>query len=138
MSFPASPAHLGDLRQSVRAGLRGVIPDRDLDDILLAVNEAATNAMLYGSGGGDPVEVMIRVRGGWAEVSVLDRGPPPRAGEDHDRGVEPDMARYGGRGLWLIGRLVDEVRLERVELGTRITLRRRIGAQAGPARDRLA
>jgi anti-sigma regulatory factor (Ser/Thr protein kinase) len=129
LSFPASPAHLADLRRSVRAGLKGVVPERDLDDILIALNEAATNAVLYGSGGGQPVEVAIRVRGDWAEVSVLDRGPPPRGG---GRGTDSEAAHHGGRGLWLMGGLVDEVRLERVDLGTRITLRRRIGARAEP------
>lgn len=81
--------------------------------------------MLYGSGDGYPVEVGVHVRGSWAEVTVLDRGPAPHAGTDFDA-ADPQAGHYGGRGLWLMGRLVDEVRLERVELGTRITLRRRI------------
>jgi anti-sigma regulatory factor (Ser/Thr protein kinase) len=131
LSVPASPAHLADLRRSVRVGLQGVIPDRDLEDILLAVHEAATNAMLYGSGGGHPVEVMVRVEGGWAEVTVLDRGGAGRGGRRGDDAQDPDAARHGGRGLWLMGRLVDEVRLERVERGTRITLRRRIATRGG-------
>jgi anti-sigma regulatory factor (Ser/Thr protein kinase) len=132
LSFPASPAHLADLRRSMRTGLHGTVPERDLDEMLLAVNEAATNAMLYGSGGGHPVEVTIQVRGDWIEASVLDHGPPLRVGVDFGDRTDPEVAHVGGRGLWLIGRLVDEVRLERVDLGTRITLRRRIGAQTGP------
>jgi anti-sigma regulatory factor (Ser/Thr protein kinase) len=132
LSFPASPAHLADLRRSVRAGLRGVVPERDLDDLLVAINEAATNAVLYGSGGGQPVEVVVRVQGDWAEVSVLDRGPSAHSESGGGRGGEPEGAHHGGRGLWLMGGLVDEVRLERVDRGTRITLRRRIGLPAGP------
>jgi anti-sigma regulatory factor (Ser/Thr protein kinase) len=124
LSFPASPAHLADLRQSVRTGLQGEIPERDLEDLLVALNEAATNAMLHGSGAGHPVEVVIHVQGGWAEVSVLDRGPTPRSGNLREADLE--AAAHGGRGLWLMGRLVDEVRLERVDRGTRITLRRRL------------
>ncbi len=131
LSFPASPAHLADLRRSVRAGLQSEVPELDLEDILVALNEAATNAVLYGSGDGRPVEVVARVRGDWAEVSVLDRGPTPWTGGGRSRGTETD-ARYGGRGLWLMGRLVDEVRLERVDLGTRVTLRRRLGMRAEP------
>lgn len=103
-----------------------MVPERDLDDLLIALNEAATNAMLYGSGDGHPVEVRVHVRGSWAEVSVLDHGPPRGAGADYDDVTDPLAVHYGGRGLWLMGRLVDEVRLERVDLGTRITLRRRI------------
>jgi anti-sigma regulatory factor (Ser/Thr protein kinase) len=124
LSFPASPAHLANLRQSVRTGLQGEIPERDLEELLVAINEAATNAMLYGSGAGHPVEVVIRVQGGWAEVSVLDRGPAPRSGKPRE--TDPEAAGHGGRGLWLMGRLVDEVRLERVDSGTRVTLRRRL------------
>jgi anti-sigma regulatory factor (Ser/Thr protein kinase) len=128
LQFPATPAHLADLRQSVRTGLQGEIPEQDLEDLLVALNEAATNAMLYGSGAGQPVEVVIHVHGGWAEVSVLDRGPYPRAGGKL-RGADLEVAGHGGRGLWLMGRLVDEVRLERVDHGTRVTLRRRLSAQ---------
>jgi hypothetical protein len=36
--------------------------------------------------------------------------------------------------LWLLRRLVDEVRLERVKLGTRVTLRRAIGPTGTLAR----
>jgi anti-sigma regulatory factor (Ser/Thr protein kinase) len=126
LSFPATPAHLADLRQTVRTGLQGEIPERDLEELLVALNEAATNAMLYGSGAGQPVEVVIHVHGGWAEVSVLDRGPYPRAGGNHREADLEAAAGHGGRGLWLMGRLVDEVRLERVDHGTRVTLRRRL------------
>ena len=134
MSFPASPVHLADLRRSVRAGLRGTVPERDLEEILIALNEAATNAVLYGSGGGHPVEVTVRVQGEWAELSVLDRGPAPGTADDPGPTTDTEAARLGGRGLWLMGRLVDEVRLERVEHGTRVTLRRRLTRAEPPGR----
>ena len=139
VQFPASPARLGELRRAVRADLRGVVPDADLDDLVVALNEAATNAVLHGSADGHPVEVAVRVRGGWAEMTVLDRGPAPpsretdlereAAGEPEGCESRSEVAPIGGRGLWLMGRLVDEVRLERVQLGTRITLRRRLGGR---------
>jgi len=54
---------------------------------LLALDEAATNAILYGSGGGDPVEVAVRVQDAWVEATVLDHGPttPPRPLSTTDR-----------------------------------------------------
>jgi anti-sigma regulatory factor (Ser/Thr protein kinase) len=148
LEFPASPAHLSEVRKAVRAGLLGRVPDRDLDDLLLALNEATTNAVLHGSGGGR-VEVSVRVDQGWVEMTVLDRGPDeghgpswrldgedwanpndrvgPNDRVDPDDGDEGDAAAaISGRGLWLMGRLVDEVRLEQVRPGTRITLRRRL------------
>jgi anti-sigma regulatory factor (Ser/Thr protein kinase) len=130
IQFPATPARLGDLRQMVRSGLRGRIREDDLDDLLLALNEATTNAMLHGSGGASVVDVVVRVDDGWAEATVLDRGPAQPAAPDWDEPQEPperDGPPLSGRGLWLMGRLVDEVRLERVApRGTRVTLRRRI------------
>jgi anti-sigma regulatory factor (Ser/Thr protein kinase) len=144
--FPASPAHLGEVRRAVRVGLHGRVPDRDLDDLLLALNEATTNAVLHGSGGGR-IEVSVRLAEGWAEMTVLDRGPderhaPSRRDGNGHEGLDADEADDGdaiaaisGRGLWLMGRLVDEVRLEQVRPGTRVTLRRRLsesGEERGP------
>jgi anti-sigma regulatory factor (Ser/Thr protein kinase) len=123
LSMPASPSRLAGLRQAVRASLRGV-SDGVADDVVLALNEAATNAVLYGSRGGQPVEVAVHVTHDWVEASVLDHGPEPPAGLPAN--ADTDEPRAGGRGLWLLRRLVDEVRLERVRLGTRVTLRRAI------------
>lgn len=133
LTIPASPAHLAGLRRAARDALCEVPPEV-ADEMLLALDEAATNAILYGSRGGDPVEVAVRVRGAWVEATVLDQGlarpphPPATTGW------------LGGRGwgLWLLRCLVDEVRLERVESGTRVTLRRRLrspGARSGDDRQ---
>ena len=124
VSVPASPSRLAGLRQAVRADLRGV-SDEVADDVVLALSEAATNAVLYGSSGGQPIQVVVHVSDDWVEASVLDHGPQPPPGLP--AGSETDELGVGGRGLWLLGRLVDEVRLERVKLGTRVTLRRAIG-----------
>ena len=124
LSIPASAAHLAGLRRAVRDCLREV-PGEAADEVVLALNEAATNAILYGSRAGGPVEVAVRVEGGWIEASVLDHGPagPVTAPQGADAG----RLRARGRGLRILRRLVDELRLERVNLGTRVTLRRRIG-----------
>jgi anti-sigma regulatory factor (Ser/Thr protein kinase) len=119
--IPASPSRLAGVRRAVRAHLRGV-QDEVADDVVLALNQVATNAMLYGSRGGQPVEVVVHIDDGWVEASVLDHGPDPPPGLPADT----DELRTDGRGLWLLHRLVDEVRLERVKLGTRVTLRRAI------------
>jgi anti-sigma regulatory factor (Ser/Thr protein kinase) len=117
LTISASPFELAGLRRAARDAL-GELPTQVADELLLALDEAATNAILYGSGGGDPIQVAVRVGDAWVEVTVVDRGPtkPPR----------PSSASGGGWGLWLCCCLVDEVRLERVEGGTRVTLRRRI------------
>jgi anti-sigma regulatory factor (Ser/Thr protein kinase) len=95
------------------------------EDVVLALNEAATNAILYGSSGGQPVQVVVHVNDDVVEASVLDHGPDLPGQPSTDADMEELSVR--GRGLWLLRRLVDEVRLERVRLGTRVTLRRAIG-----------
>jgi anti-sigma regulatory factor (Ser/Thr protein kinase) len=134
MQFPAIPARLADLRRTVRAGLRGQIREEDLDDLLLALHEATTNAILHGSEGGAAVYVAVRVEDGWAEATVLDGGQAPVPSDAPDEAgdaAERAGPSLSGRGLWLMGRLVDEVRLERVApRGTRVTLRRRVQAAA--------
>jgi len=131
LSVPPSPIHLAGLRQATRACLRGVASEA-ADDVVLALNEAATNAILYGSRGGQPVQVVVHVNHDVIQASVLDHGPdlPTEPPTDADT----DALGVRGRGLWLLGRLVDEVRLERVQLGTRVTLRRAIGPPATLAR----
>jgi anti-sigma regulatory factor (Ser/Thr protein kinase) len=124
LSIPPSPRHLAGLRRAARSYLRGV-PDEVADEVVLALNEAATNAVLYGSSGGQPVAVVVYVNDHWVEASVLDHGPQPPTGLP--AATDTDGPGAGGRGLWLLRRLVDEVRLERVRLGTRVTLRRAIG-----------
>jgi anti-sigma regulatory factor (Ser/Thr protein kinase) len=124
LSILASPSRLAELRQAARASLRGV-SDEVADDVVLALNEAATNAVLYGSSGDQPIQVAIHVNDDWVEASVLDHGSDPPAGLP--AAADADDLHAGGRGLWLLRRLVDEVRLERVKLGTRVTLRRAIG-----------
>ena len=125
LTISAAPFELAGLRRAARDAL-GEVPTQVADEMLLALDEAATNAILHGSGGGDPVEVTVRVRDAWVEASVLDHGPatPPRPVSTTDR------LSGGGWGLWLLRCLVDEVRLERVEDGTRVTLRRRILPQS--------
>ncbi len=102
------------------------MPSEVAEEVVLAVDEAVTNAILYGSGAGQPVEVAVEVKADWVEATVLDHGPalppPPWLA-----GGDPGALGAHGRGLWLLRRLVDEVRLERVRRGTRVTLRRWIG-----------
>jgi anti-sigma regulatory factor (Ser/Thr protein kinase) len=111
LSIPASPSRLAALRRAVRADLCGVSAVV-ADDVVLALHEVATNAVLHGSSGNQPIQVVVHVN-----------QPPPGLPAESDT----DEPRAGGRGLWLLGRLVDEVRLERVRLGTCVTLRRAIG-----------
>jgi len=48
LSLPPSPAYLAGLRRAARACLRGMASEA-AEDVVLALNEVATNAILYGS-----------------------------------------------------------------------------------------
>src|SRR5512133_2350872 len=109
LSIPASPSRLAGLRRAVRADLRGVSAVV-ADDVVLARHEVATNAVLHGSSGGQPIQVVVHITNDWLEASVLDHGPQPPPGLSAE--TDTDELRAGGRGLWLLGRLVDEVRIK--------------------------
>jgi anti-sigma regulatory factor (Ser/Thr protein kinase) len=95
---------------SERAARAGFGAER-LSDLVLAVNELATNAMRHGGGRG-----LVRV---WQEngtflCEVADRGRIADALAGRERA--PD-ARGGGRGLWLVNHLCDLVQVRSLRTG---------------------
>jgi anti-sigma regulatory factor (Ser/Thr protein kinase) len=58
---------------------------------------------------------MVQVNDDAIQASVLDHGPDLPAQPPTD--ADTDALAVRGRGLWLLRRLVYEVRLERVRLG---------------------
>ncbi|HEV8164087.1 MAG TPA: ATP-binding protein, partial [Actinomycetota bacterium] len=86
LTIPAAPAQLAGLRQAARDALREV-PPQVAEELVLALDEAATNAILYGSRGGDPVQVAVLGPGDGAEATVVDHGPaqPPHPPPTPDR-----------------------------------------------------
>ena len=77
LSLPPSSSCLPDLRRSVARTLEGV-DEEVVADVLLALDEAVSNAIRHGSRAGDPVLVSVKADGGWIEMSVHDSGPTPR------------------------------------------------------------
>ena len=123
LTLPPSSSSLPELRRAVARSL-GDVDDEVVADVLLALDEAVSNAVRHGSDAGDPVLVSVESDGEWVEMSVRDGGPTPRLPR---LPAEPPPALHtGGRGLWLILQLVDEVRLQRVGEGTRLVMRRRV------------
>jgi anti-sigma regulatory factor (Ser/Thr protein kinase) len=131
LTLPPTSSSLPDLRRSV-AGILDELDESVVADVLLALDEAVSNAVRHGSRAGEPVVVTVESDGEWVEMTVRDGGPTPRL--PRLPAEPPPVLQTGGRGLWLILQLVDEVRLQRIEDGTRLTMRRRVG----PAVDSLA
>jgi anti-sigma regulatory factor (Ser/Thr protein kinase) len=110
LSIPASLERLHDVRDFVdRASLEAGFGDRARYEIKLAVNEAVTNAIRYGSvSADDRVELAIRQEDDRLVFSVADTGIFV------DRFELPRDLPERGRGLGFIAELMDglEVRPE--------------------------
>jgi anti-sigma regulatory factor (Ser/Thr protein kinase) len=114
-------AALADLRQFVidearQVGLRG----QGLRDLVLSVNEVASNSVRHGGGSG-----LLRV---WCEHAALfcevhDQGEidHPLAGR-----VMPADGRSDGRGLWIANQLCDLVQIRSSAAGTVVRIQMRL------------
>jgi serine phosphatase RsbU (regulator of sigma subunit)/anti-sigma regulatory factor (Ser/Thr protein kinase) len=98
-------------------------------DVLLAVGEAAGNAVKYGIR--EEVRSEIRVRcqleGGEVRVAVADEGRGFDLASIESEKVDPFAS--GGRGLFLMKQLVDEVDIKSTDSGTTVTLTHRVFAR---------
>jgi serine/threonine-protein kinase RsbW len=136
LTLPPTSSSLPDLRRSVAQTL-GDLNQEVVDDVLLALDEAVSNAIRHGSRGGEQVLVTVESDDEWVEMTVRDGGPTPRL--PRLPAEPPPVLQTGGRGLWLILQLVDEVRVQRIDDGTRLTMRRRVSSNVdsmiGPDRS---
>jgi anti-sigma regulatory factor (Ser/Thr protein kinase) len=116
---------LPDVRTFVgqRAFAWGLAAERT-EDIVLAVNELATNSLRYGGGTG-----VLRVWQTPSEVicEVADRGriADPMVGR-----TSPSLARERGFGLWLVNHLCDLVQVRSFETGSVVRLHVFVRAKA--------
>jgi anti-sigma regulatory factor (Ser/Thr protein kinase) len=114
-SLPAMRAFVGEL--ALDAGILGA----RRDDLLLAVNELATNSIRHGGGEG-----VLRV---WHEgfslvCEVSDRGriEPPLTGR-----FRPPAGGLSGYGLWLVNQVCDLVQVRAAGGGNAVRMRMRRG-----------
>ncbi len=107
----AHPQNAGPARERVRAAaIRAGFTAMDLADIEIAVGEAVTNAILYGSpSASSRVVVACGVAAPGFVIQIHDEG----TGFDPSTAVrdEEDTDALGGRGIRLMRALMDEVDL---------------------------
>ena len=121
---PPDGARLARVRERVRDYLRHhVLDEESIDEIVLAIEEACTNAIRH-SGSDDDIEVVLAFDGDELRVRVVDHGvgfDPALFRPDR----VPDIDGVGGRGLFLIGRLMGEVSLG-FDGGTEVSMAKRV------------
>jgi anti-sigma regulatory factor (Ser/Thr protein kinase) len=108
---------LAAVREFATAQLRHAgVPESRLPDLILAVNEAATNALIHGEGS---CELRIWQDAGQIISEVTDHGflDEPLAGRRR-----PAPGLLSGRGVWLMNQLCDLVELRPTETGTSVRL----------------
>jgi len=122
------PACVPKLRSHVRDFLSRLRVDPDTThDILLATDEAATNAVAHGRSlaGNGLVRLRCSTEGSCVVVAISDEGP----GFDL-RSVRmdqlPSWTSPGGRGLYLVQELMDEVEIDPSPSGTVIEMKRQV------------
>lgn len=122
-TFPADAAALRDIRAFIREQAEhDDVPAPMADDIVLAVSEASTNAVVHTATG--EIKIRWRKRGDVVFVRICDEGvfreaPGP-----------PRLDGMGGRGIPLMQALMDDVTLHRGTArnpGTVVSMAKRTG-----------
>jgi anti-sigma regulatory factor (Ser/Thr protein kinase) len=122
LTIPMAPWRLADVRGSLRDFLRLHEVDEETSrDVILCVEEASSNAIRHG-GREEPAELLVSVTRDHVEAEVSDSGRGFRL-EDVDVSTAPDLLDEGGRGLFLIHALGEDVQIE-TDSGTRVRFRK--------------
>jgi len=120
--FPARPEALSEIRRFVAAWLRRAgASDEEVGDVVLACDEACTNAVEHADGGRELVVGRRVLPDGVIRLTVRDFGrwSVPKAASD-------PSAHARGRGIALMRQLVDNVTIRRYRNGTEVVLYRRL------------
>jgi anti-sigma regulatory factor (Ser/Thr protein kinase) len=106
------------------------LPPDVLSGVLLAVDEAVTNVIMYGyAGHGGPLEVEIWRRPGVLSIQLRDEAPlfDPTAVPEPDLDLPVEERMPGGLGIYLIRQAMDEVEhASRPSGGNELTLTKRL------------
>ena len=122
LSLDAGPGTLAPLRRALGRWLdANDVGAAVAYDILLAVNESATNAIEHAYGpGAARFDVQARRDGDSVEIVVRDRGR-----------WRPARGRHRGRGLGVMRATMDSVDLQRGTIGSEVRMRRLVASAGG-------
>jgi signal transduction histidine kinase/serine phosphatase RsbU (regulator of sigma subunit)/DNA-binding response OmpR family regulator len=118
--LPAEATSLGPLRERLRRWLEADGFSRAaLGDVLLAVGEAASNAIEHPIDPRPPAILVTLAHGAEGDTRIEIR--------DHGRWKDAPSARHRGRGTQIMRAVAGEVAVERTPQGTTVTLHHRKG-----------
>jgi anti-sigma regulatory factor (Ser/Thr protein kinase) len=128
-TFRDDAAGVPRMRKFVSHWLRDApLQQSDQTDFLLAVTEAINNACQHAGPRGHAVKISCSCVDERVSVSVADKGsgftPDPIAWEHR-----PALDQTGGRGLFLMRQLADDVTVTSTTRGTTVTLVRHANAE---------
>ncbi len=105
------PRALGTVRDLIRTSLAEWGLGDLADDVILAIDELCTNAIIHGK---PPIDVVLRVNGNCLAGEVSDQAPlfipPPRVSDES----------LNGRGLHIVDGLVDKWGIDPTESGGKV------------------
>ncbi len=121
--MPSHPRFLSLIRAAVgELGLACGLPEKDCRGVILAVDEALANIIrhAYHGDADRQIELNCRARTDRLEFTLLDQGNPP----DPRRLAPnpPNDEALGGRGVYIIKTIMDEVSYERLPGGNQVRL----------------
>jgi signal transduction histidine kinase len=113
LRFPAELDRLAAIRSFIEeAANRFQVEPDAVDDMLLAVDEAATNIIVHGyRGQPGAIEIEVEKQDGSLAVSLRDQAPPfdPTTVPVPDLSLPLDQRPFGGMGVYLMRQSMDEV-----------------------------
>ena len=111
-SLPPEPSRLLRARERIRDFLQQHCSSQGaIDDVVLCIEEACTNVIRH-SGSREEMRIALRLGGNDLVAEVTDHGKGFDTGAV-DLDAVPDVRAPGGRGLFLMAHLMDEVALTR-------------------------
>jgi serine phosphatase RsbU (regulator of sigma subunit)/anti-sigma regulatory factor (Ser/Thr protein kinase) len=125
---PNETSRLAEIRAFVASYLVDLhAPIEASTDVLIAAGEAAGNACRHGRNPGGRSEVRVRcaLKESTVSITIADDGPGFDLGRI-DPGTLPDRFASGGRGLFLMRRLMDSVEIDTTGVGTTVNMTRRL------------
>ena len=130
-SLALEPSHMLRARERLRDYLRLHCADQELvDDVVLCLEEACTNAIRH-SDADEEMRVELRFEGEELIGLVSDRGKGFDV-EAFDPRAVPDPLGIGGRGLYIISQIMDEMSL-RLDGGLEVRMLKRGVPRCEPA-----